>query len=179
MSETNPGDTGVLETLFHQNTWANLKLLAFCEGLSADQLDVTTVGTYGSIRDTLLHVVRAEAGYVSRVNGKQPAAPPPRDHFPGFSVLADAVRWAGDELLALALAARPDTLVEQHSPWLHTRYPLAGLMTQAINHSTEHRAQVSAIITALGLEPPDMSGWAYMDAMGTLEELPASPEPGG
>ncbi len=68
--------------------------------------------------------------------------------------------------------------MEQRSPWLHTRYPLTGLMTQAINHSTEHRAQVSAIITALGLEPPDMSGWAYMDAMGTIEEL-GEPAPTG
>ncbi len=105
MGESNPGDAGVLEALFHQNTWANLKLLAFCKGLSAEQLDATTVGTYGSIRDTLLHVVRAEVGYVSRVNAKQPAEPPPRDHFPGFPVLADTVRWAGDELLALALSA--------------------------------------------------------------------------
>ena len=44
------------------------------------------------------------------------------------------------------------------------------LMIQAINHSTEHRTQVSTIITQLGLEPPDMTGWQYMDEMGEFQE---------
>jgi uncharacterized damage-inducible protein DinB len=44
------------------------------------------------------------------------------------------------------------------------------LLTQAINHSTEHRAQIATILTQQGIEPPDMSGWAYMEAAGLFEE---------
>jgi uncharacterized damage-inducible protein DinB len=49
-------------------------------------------------------------------------------------------------------------------------------MVQAINHATEHRAQISAIITQLGMEPPDMSGWQYMEEIGELQEFGAGAE---
>ncbi|MSP14946.1 MAG: hypothetical protein EXR62_18555 [Chloroflexi bacterium] len=158
----------VLVALFQHNTWASLKLLDFCAGLSDEQLDATAAGTYGSIRDTLLHLVRAEVGYVRHVNGKQPQNPPPRDQFPGFEVLREAVRWTGDELLQVSLAARADTMVTQRHPKAIEQYKLTDLMVQAVSHSIEHREQVSNIITQLGLEPPDMSGWQWMDEKGEL-----------
>jgi uncharacterized damage-inducible protein DinB len=171
MVDNERGDTSVLTTLFAHNVWANLKLLDFCEHLSDEQLDATAVGCFGSIRDTLQHIISAEVGYVERVNGKLPAALPPSDKFPGFVVLKNVVRWAGDELLQLALSAREDTSVRQRPPRHVFQYRLASLMVQAITHSTEHRTQVSAIITQLGMEPPDMSGWQYMQDIGELQDF--------
>jgi uncharacterized damage-inducible protein DinB len=176
MQDNERGDTSVLATLFAHNTWANLKLLDYCEGLSDAQLDATAIGCFGSIRDTLVHIVGAEVSYVERVNGRLPAKPFSRDQFPGFEVLKDAVRWAGDELLQLALSAREDTSVRQRSPRQLFEYRLASLIAQALSHSTEHRTQISAIITQLGMEPPDMSGWQYMDEIGELRELGAEAE---
>jgi uncharacterized damage-inducible protein DinB len=171
MRENEGGDTSVLTTLFAHNTWANLKLLDFCERLSDAQLDATAIGCFGSIRDTLRHIVGAEVSYVERVNGKLPVGPLSEDQFPAFAVLKDAVRWAGDELLHLALSARADTNVRQRPPRLLIEYKLASLMVQALTHSTEHRTQISAIITQLGMEPPDMSGWQYMEEIGELQEF--------
>lgn len=176
MRVTEGGDTSVLTTLFAHNAWANLKLLDFCETLSDVQLDATAIGGFGSIRDTLQHIVGAEVSYVERVNGKLPPNRPPPDGFPGFEVLKDAVRWAGDELLQLALSARQDTRVRQRPPRPIIEYNLASLIVQAVGHSTEHRTQISAIITQLGLEPPDMSGWQYMDEIGDLREFGAEAE---
>jgi len=176
MQETEGGDTSVLTTLFAHNTWANLKLLDFCERLSDAQLDATAIGCFGSIRDTLWHIVGGEVSYVERVNGKLPPTPVSPDQFPGFAALKDAVRWAGDELLQLALSARQDTLVREPPPDYIFQYRLASLMVQAINHATEHRAQISAIITQLGMEPPDMSGWQYMVEIGEFQELGAGAE---
>lgn len=171
MPENERGDTSVLTTMFQHNAWANLKLLDFCEGLSDEQLDTTAIGCFGSIRHTLQHIVNAEVSYVERVNGKLPTQPLSSDQFPGFAQLKDAVRWASDELLQLALSARKDTAVRQRPPRMLIEYKLASLIVQAINHSTEHRTQISAIITQLGMEPPDMSGWQYMDETGELQEL--------
>ena len=162
MRETEGGDTSVLTTLFAHNTWANLKLLDFCEHLSDQQLDATAIGCFGSIRDTLRHIVGAEVSYVRRVNGKLPPQPISRDVFPGFVVVKDVARWTNDELLQLALSARKDTMVTESEQDMACEYTLASLMMQAINHATEHRAQIAAIITQLGMEPPDMSGWQYM-----------------
>jgi uncharacterized damage-inducible protein DinB len=176
MQENQRGDTSVLTTLFGHNAWANLELLDFCEHLSDAQLDATAIGGFGSIRDTLLHIVGAEVSYVERVNGKLPAGSFRSGQFPGFAVLKDAVRWAGDELLQLALSAREDTSVRQRPPRQLIGYKLASLMVQAITHSTEHRTQISAIITQLGMEPPDMSGWKYMEQSGELQEFGAASE---
>ena len=175
MPQTEQADSSVLAVLFQHNTWANLKLLDFCSTLSDEQLEATAPGTYGSVRDTLHHLVGAEVSYVNRVNGKLPPEPVARDRFPGFEVLKRSARWTGDELLQLALSARADTIVReeevQQQVKLVVQYKLASLMMQAINHATEHRTQVSTIITQLGLEPPDMSGWQYMVEMGEFQEI--------
>ncbi len=160
------GDTSVLTTLFAHNAWANLKLLDFCARLSDEQLDAEAIGCFGSIRATLWHIVGGEVSYVERVNGKLPPTLLPDDQFPGFAALQAAARWTSDELLQLALAARDDTLVREPPPEYTFQYRLASLMVQAINHATEHRAQIAAIITQLGMEPPDMSGWQYMAEIG-------------
>ena len=163
-----PGQSA-LAALFAHNTWANLKLLDFCAGLSAEQLEATAMGGYGTIRATLLHLVQAEVRYAGRVAGRQPPNPPPDEPYPSFEVLRAAVRRAVAELLAGALAARSDTLVTQRRANVIEQYKLADLMAQAITHATEHRTQVAACITALGLEPPDMSGWAWMEERGALK----------
>jgi len=162
MQDNERGDTSVLTTLFAHNAWANLKLLDFCEKLSDEQLDATAIGCFGSIRDTLWHIVGGEVSYVERVNGKLPPQPFSPDQFPGFAALKDAARWTNDELHQLALSARQDTMVTESEGDLNVEYRLASLMMQAINHANEHRAQIAAIITQLGMEPPDMSGWQYM-----------------
>jgi uncharacterized damage-inducible protein DinB len=176
MPEHEPGDASVLTTLFAHNVWANLKLLDFCERLSDEQLDATSIGCFGTIRDTLLHIVDGEVSYVVRVNGKLPPRPLPLDQVPGFEVLKDAARWTSDELLQLALSARNETIVREGDARQTYEYRLASLMVQAITHSTEHRTQISAIITQLGLEPPDMSGWQYMVEIGEFQEFEAGTE---
>ncbi len=171
MSETPQGDASVITELFHHNTWANLKLLEFCEGLRDVQLDASAMGCYGSIRDTLLHYIHSEMDYVDIATGKLPEEPITEDRFPGFDKLKETVHWAGDELLALALTARADTIVRVARPQEPVyEFPLSGFMVQVLNHSTEHRTQISTIITQLGIEPPAMSGWKYMREKGEFVE---------
>src|SRR5918911_4668210 len=82
------GDTSVLTRFFHHNTWANLKLLDFCAGLSDEQLNASAVGTLGSIRDTLVHIVSAEVDYVNLAKGLLEELMS-HDPFPGFEALRD------------------------------------------------------------------------------------------
>ena len=170
------GDTSVLTTLFAHNAWANLKLLDFCETLSDAQLDATAIGGFGSIRATVWHIVGGEVSYVARVTGRLPPTPLPADQFPGFAALKDAARWTSAALLQLALAARDDTLVGEPPPDYPFQYRLASLLVQAITHATEHRTQIATIITQLGVEPPDMSGWQYMVEIGEFQEWEAGPD---
>jgi uncharacterized damage-inducible protein DinB len=45
--------------------------------------------------------------------------------------------------------------------------PKAVILAQAINHATEHRAQIMAILTHLGIQPPELDLWLYFE----LQEL--------
>ena len=178
MSYNKQSDTSVLTKLFNHNTWANLKLLDFCEALNDEQLDTTAVGCFGSIRNTLLHITNGEVDAVNLATNKLPSVPLPSEQFPGFEMLKEGVRWAAAELLQLAIAARADTIVQVTRPQEPIyRYPLASFMVQVLNHSTEHRTQISTVITNLGIEPPAMSGWEYMREMGEFQEIQTCHEP--
>jgi uncharacterized damage-inducible protein DinB len=48
----------LLVTLYEHNTGANLRVLDFCAGLSDEQLDASAPGTFGRVRDTLVHIVK-------------------------------------------------------------------------------------------------------------------------
>ncbi len=164
------GNEAFITDLFRHNTWANLKLLDACRDLGEEHLDANIPGTFGSIRDTLFHIVGAEISYVQRVTGQLPGEPPEEGTFPGIDALKRDTEWCGRELLQLALNATPTDVVEQSRRGTNVKYPLTGLMTQVINHATEHRAQIATILTQQGIEPPDMSGWMYMEETGKFEE---------
>ncbi len=166
MTPQTSSDTVVLDRFFAHNTWSNLKLLDFCAQLDDAQLDSTAIGGYGSIRKTLSHILRAEIGYVTRVTGD----PSPVALVPGqlltIDEMREAARWTGRELLRLATGARTETRVTEESDTERVDYSLASLIVQAITHSVEHRTQINSVITSLGLEPPDLSGWNYMEESG-------------
>jgi uncharacterized damage-inducible protein DinB len=48
---------GALLSMYRHKTWATLRLIEHCQGLADDHLDATIPGTYGTIRDTLRHLV--------------------------------------------------------------------------------------------------------------------------
>ncbi len=110
-----------------------------------------------------------------RCNGKLPPHHYPREHFPGFESLRATAQWTSDELRQLALGARHATLVKEHDEGVTVEYTLASLIVQAITHAAEHRAQIATIITNLGMQPPDMSVWYYLEEIGEFKEYAAAP----
>jgi uncharacterized damage-inducible protein DinB len=162
----------VLGYFFRQNLWANLQLIDFCRGLSDEQLDFAVPGTMGSLRGILLHILGAEARYVTGLRGSPPErAVDERTPWPGFDALAEAARSSGEALIALAsedLAARQ---VERRLPDRAFRVPAVTVLVQAFQHGTDHRSQAQTIITQLGLQPPALDAWAYARATGDFVEL--------
>jgi uncharacterized damage-inducible protein DinB len=157
--------TDTLTTLFSHHLWANLRLLERCAELTPEQLDATTVGAYGSIRDILEHIVTAEQSYFSRISTGQrlqrPADPPPMT----MAEMEEALRTTGSGLIEWASKVQASDTVEIDWDGTPRNVPKSILFTQVINHATEHREQIKAILTGLGIEPPDLQGWAYFDEM--------------
>ena len=126
--------------LFRHKTWATLLLIEACQGLDEKTLDATTPGTYGTIRDTLHHLVGADESYLATVTGEHPAARCPSERV-SLETLADLTRRLGPRWEALArdpeIASRE---VTTRDGW---RTPAAIPMAQAIHHAECHRGTCS------------------------------------
>jgi uncharacterized damage-inducible protein DinB len=158
-----PADT--LTTLFRHNLWANLLLLEQCAELTPEQLAATISGAFGSISDTLQHIVLAEQSYFSRISTGQPRRRSEDVSPLTIAEMAESARKTGSGLIEWAPKVQADDTVQ--IDWQGTPYdvPKSIILTQVINHATEHRAQVTAIMTQLGIQPPDLQAWSYFDEL--------------
>jgi uncharacterized damage-inducible protein DinB len=148
----------ILARLFEHNHWANQKIIQACYDLSDQQLDAQPPSaTKGNIRETLVHLVTAQRGYLALLTlpvDDRPTTPLT------FAELPESARNSGEGLLALArgeaaffgtrLTTRDGHYTES---WV--------VMLQVINHATEHREQIKSMLSALGVTPPDIDGWDY------------------
>jgi uncharacterized damage-inducible protein DinB len=157
--------TNTLQTLFSHNLWANLRLLEHCAQLTNEQLDTSMSGGYGSIRDTLQHIVMAEQSYFSRISTGQryhhPADAPPLT----IAGIMDMARTTGTGMIEWAVKVQADDTVQIDWDGTPRDVPKTIILTQVINHATEHRAQIMAIMTQLGIEPLSLDSWTYFDEL--------------
>jgi uncharacterized damage-inducible protein DinB len=154
-----------LVKLFEHNNWANSQIIQACSTLSDAQLDAEpTSTTKGSIRRTLVHLVNSQHGYLSLLTLPIEAR---RAISPAFAELQQAASISGAGLLAFARDSNNDPRTQLQTidgyfvePWV--------VMVQIINHATEHREQISSMLSALGVTPPNLDGWAYGEVTNAL-----------
>lgn len=154
--------TSCLVDFFEHNRWANLQMIDTCTPLTDTQLGATVDGTYGTIRDTLIHLVVSETSYVARLRNTERPRSGWRDEFPGFPTLRAAAAQSGADLIELAANADATRMIRgQHGNGQRFALPMGILLVQAVNHATEHRSQIATILTQLGIEPPALDGWSF------------------
>ncbi len=160
----------LLVEFFKHNTMMNRRLLEACWRLTPDQLGATATGTYGSIGRTLVHLANGQVSYTARLLDTERPERLLEDPFPGFEALAARLDRGNAELERSATRGDQDRSVQVtgNDPPGTWSIPVPLFMLQAINHGTEHRAQIAAILTQLGIEPPEMDGWAYFKESGHL-----------
>ncbi|MFI6743779.1 DinB family protein [Nonomuraea sp. NPDC050451] len=160
----------VLLDAIRHNNWATKRLVEFCQGqdLSAEQLEVRGVGTFGGILSTLRHVIAADGSYVRRLAGAEPAWVDSDED----ADLRKLLGWASEaeqlweEVLAKPIDVERVVVVDDGD-----REVRAGIfVAQALNHANHHREQVCAILTGLGIEPPDIQAWEYAWATGRIRD---------
>lgn len=157
--------TDTLVTLYRHHLWANTGLFHACAKLTNQQLDATAVGTFGTIRDTLQHIVDAERSYIARITTGQPFRRPADAPPLSIADMLESLRTSGTQLIEWAPLVQADDLVQvKWQDGSMADIPKTILLTQAINHATEHRAQIMAIMTQLGVEPPDLDAWSFFEA---------------
>ena len=156
-----------LIALCEHNKWANTALLDFVDRLDASVLEATAIGCFGTIHHTLLHIANSEADYFALLTStKTEELKQENDHFPPVNKIAEFYSKFGDGLIQCARDIPGDRMLEgTFDDGVKYRFPASGLFIQALNHATEHRTQIAAILTTMGIEPPNVDGWKFMDTV--------------
>jgi uncharacterized damage-inducible protein DinB len=169
----------ILVELIHYNNWANAQVLAACQDLAEDQLTTVAPGAYGTIRDTMAHILRSEAGYTGRLTGKRPL--PPFDWADPPSI-ADLSAFAGQVAAALLDAIQrtpPTQMVHVEDDGATIDYQARILFIQIINHGIEHRTNITTLLSMLGLTAPEVDAWGYLEAHPESFEMKKGPRETG
>ncbi len=152
-----------LITLFKHHLWANLRLVEQCKTLTSEQLDKSIPGSYGSIYITLHHIATAEQSYFSRISTGQRYDRPADAPQMTLDEIMENLRKTGEGLIEWAPKVQPEDTVVIEWKGTPTDVPKTIILTQVINHANEHREQIKAIISELGIEPQDLQSWVYFD----------------
>ena len=149
----------ILVQALRYNRWANLQLLDVCSTLSAQQLDLESAGTYGSIAATWQHLVAAEQRYLSRLVGFEPSVSE-KDEFPGVPKLREEAARSGDALIDAVARFDPNGTSTERDGWAPRNWLV---MVQAIHHGNDHRTHICSILGQNGISYGDLDVWAYGD----------------
>jgi uncharacterized damage-inducible protein DinB len=157
---------------FGHHVWATLRLVDACLALGPEQLETAVPGTYGSILDTVRHLVGADSSYLFVTSGER-TSPIDEDHM-ALPELRAAMEGHGAEwsrLLAQDLDPDAD-LVRHRDDGSETRAPMGIRLAQALHHGTDHRSQICTALTTLGVEPPAIDVWDFGLQDGRVGESP-------
>ena len=162
----------LLADAFAHHVWATVRLIDTCVALPPEQLATTVPGTFGSILDTLRHLVGADASYLFVVSGGRVAEIEEAEmDLAGLraTMVANGPAWAsvvaGDLDPDAAVVRRRDDGIDSHAP-------LGIRLAQALHHGTDHRSQVCTALTAIEVEPPAIDAWDFAESEGRLAEVP-------
>jgi uncharacterized damage-inducible protein DinB len=155
---------------FRHNAWATKELLAACRGLTQEQLTVpgTAAGTDRGILALFNHIVQSDRGYASR-RGDRPEWVDNEEDTDDLDELgrrADENAQVWESFLSQPLEATNLIILDQGA----YEAEQSVLVVQALHHGNAHREQISAIMTGLGIEPPDIQAWSYAEATGHARE---------
>jgi uncharacterized damage-inducible protein DinB len=147
---------GELEALYDYNYWANRRLLDAVARLTCEEFTRDVAGSYGSVRNTLVHILSAEWGWLERCGG---ASRGPRLDPANFPDVRTLIRtWARVEhdmrvFLAGLDDADLDRPVEFALGGPAQVLPLGVLLQHAALHAVHHRGQAALLVRSLSAVP--------------------------
>src|SRR5438552_1008129 len=163
--------------LLRHNVWATNELLDVCRGLSPEQLNAPGSATYGSIIETFDHLVDADGGYLSCLGGPQTPWGAARPE--GFW---KSERLRVDDADLDELARRAEETGRLWASFFESEEfdpdrvcllddgtyecPAWIVIAEVFHHGSIHREQICAMLTGLGIEPPDVQPWGLADKTG-------------
>jgi uncharacterized damage-inducible protein DinB len=163
---------GDLERFYDYSYWANKKLFGIISQLTPEQFTQPVAGSYGSIRNTLVHVLSAEWGWLDRGGGPARGGRLNPEDYPTLESLVRA--WTLVEgYMRGFLSGLEDKDLTRHVEFAlgggpkHS-VPLGDLLQHAAVHAVHHRGQVALLLRTLGYVPGNFDMLIYVGDKGSV-----------
>jgi uncharacterized damage-inducible protein DinB len=164
----------LIHDAFEHHTWATVRLADACLVLSPQQLATAVPGTYGSILDTMRHLVGSDSFELFVANGERTRIiDTSGTDLAGLRAAMEETGAGWSRLLETDLD--PEALSREVDPddGFQRDAPLGMRLAQVLHHGNEHRTQVCTTLTTLGIDPPGISVWHFGQEEGrTVERTP-------
>jgi uncharacterized damage-inducible protein DinB len=153
-----------IQLLFAYDRWANRRVLRAAAALSDEEFTREVGGGFGSVRDTLVHILGGEWGWLTFWKEASPGPAFLKDLWTRHDALFDpsgfrdvaAVegKWAEVEIEQAEFLNRlTEESLKRMLPVRDTGIFLAHLMQHLANHSSYHRGQVALMMRLLDAKP--------------------------
>jgi uncharacterized damage-inducible protein DinB len=161
----------MLGDAFAHHVWATLQVIDAGLALSPEQLAAAVPGTYGSILDTLRHIVGSDSGYLFALTGGRTTRIDEENmDLPELRAAMERQGAGWSELLGQDLD--PDAVVvRRRDNGSEIRAAMGIRVAQALHHGTDHRSQICTALTTLGVEPPPIAVWDFGRLDGRVIEV--------
>jgi uncharacterized damage-inducible protein DinB len=146
-----------LQDLYDYSYWANRKIFAVASQLTPEQFTQSVAGSYGSVRNTMVHILSAEWGWLDRCGGQQRGAQLKADDFQTLQSVMEA--WTKVEAYVRQfLSSLRDEDLSRNTEFAlgagpKRSMPLGELMHHAAVHAVHHRGQLALLLRVLGYTP--------------------------
>jgi uncharacterized damage-inducible protein DinB len=154
-----------VQVLYDYGYWANKKLFEVISRLTPEQFVEPVAGSQASIRNTLVHVLSAEWGWLDRCGGHERGPRLNADDYLTVASLVEAWNkvevYVRDFLFRLTdedLAREIEVTVGVPE---RRMMQLGNLMQHAAIHGVHHRAQVAMLLRMLGHVPGNVDMLIY------------------
>ena len=163
--------TSLLSDAFRHHIWATEVILETCAGLTPEQLEAPSPGTYGPVIDTLRHIVQADSFYLRIFTDGRVELIDKEAKLDVSQLRSRFATMAPSTRRCLASDPDPDAdIVERDDRWeFHSKMGLR--LAQVVHHGTDHRSQVARRSTSFGITPPEIDLWAYGEVTGRTRDV--------
>ena len=158
-----------LNRLLAHMAWANQKTIEHLQTLPEDSLKAFATNPEWFVAEIAHHIVDSADHYAFRISGKPALTQPGDECIDDVNVIADLARLKEQAAKVDAMLLDCVKLEEVQIEFLNYEDKVvkrwrSTILSQAIHHATEHRAQIASALEAKGFTPvnlDDLDLWSY------------------
>ena len=159
--------TIALNRLLAHMSWANQKTIAHLQTLPEQSLSAFATNQKWQVAEITHHIVDAADAYAFRITGEHPQLP--GESIPEIKTISDLALIAKQAEVIDAALLKSVSLADEQIEFTNYAGKLvkrwrSTILSQAIHHATEHRAQIASALEAKGFTPIDLDEldlWAF------------------